>query len=114
MDVKLSILLLVLFCALLGAVGQVFFKLGAQNLKLEPLALITNWKILLGLILYGTATILFLIALRQGNLSLLYPIIATSYIWVALFSSYYLHESFSVIKWIGIIFIILGVMLIVR
>ena len=114
MQTKLWVILLVLFCALLGAVGQVFFKLGSATLKLDAYSLLTNWKVIIGLVLYGLATILFLIALRQGNLSILYPIIATSYIWVSIFSVYFLHESFSPFKWLGIGFIVLGVIFIVQ
>lgn len=114
MQTKLWVILLVLFCALLGAVGQVFFKLGSSTLKLDFYSLITNWKVIIGLVLYAAATVLFLIALRQGNLSILYPIIATSYIWVALFSVYFLHESFSLAKWLGVGLIVLGVIFIVR
>jgi len=69
---------------------------------------------ILGFFLYGVSAVLFLFALRQSNLSVLYPVVATSYIWVALFSKFFLHEEFGVFKWFGIFFIILGVFIIVR
>ncbi|NQU78389.1 EamA family transporter [Candidatus Woesearchaeota archaeon] len=114
MPAKIPIILLVAFCALLGATGQIFFKLGSKTLSLDLLALATNWKLLLGLVFYGIATILFVLALKHGNLSILYPIIATSYVWVTIFSSIFLKEAFPAFKWIGILSILVGVFIIVR
>ncbi len=108
MQIRIDLILLVAFCALLGAAGQIFFKLASHDLRLD-LSLLTNWKLGLGLLLYAIATILFIVALRQGNLSVLYPIIATSYIWVTIFSIIFLHESFPVYKWLGIALIIIAV-----
>ena len=42
-------------------------------------------------------------------ISVLYPIIATSYIWVALLSTFFFAEVMNLYKWIGIFFIISGV-----
>ncbi|MBW2991397.1 EamA family transporter [Candidatus Woesearchaeota archaeon] len=114
MDTKLWVILLVAFCALLGAIGQLFFKLSSKSLSFNLIVLITNWKLILGLALYAIATILFLIALKHGNLSILYPIIATSYIWVAFLSTIFLKEVFPVYKWLGVLLILGGVIIIVR
>ena len=114
MQVKLSLILLVAFCALLGALGQLFLKLGSSSLSFDFYSLITNWKLLLGLFLYGVGAVLFIIALKYGNLSILYPIIATSYIWVSIFSVLFLKENFPYFKWLGITFILLGVIIIVK
>lgn len=111
---ELKIILLVAFCAWLGAIGQIFFKLASETLKFDFIALITNWKLFLGLTLYGIATILFLIALKHSNLSIAYPIIATSYVWVTILSKVFLNEPFPSYKWIGIIMIIMAVGVITR
>jgi drug/metabolite transporter (DMT)-like permease len=110
---KMSWILVVLFCALLGGTGQVFFKLGSKTLEFNAAALLTNWKLIIGLVLYGVATVLFTVALKHGDLSLLYPVIATSYIWVALFSILFLHETFPAYKWGGMALLLLGVIVIV-
>ncbi|MCK5107112.1 MAG: EamA family transporter [Nanoarchaeota archaeon] len=114
MAIKISLILLVAFCALLGAAGQVFFKLASKDLSFQIMSLLTNWKLFLGLFLYGVATILFIYALKQGNLSVLYPIIATSYIWVSIFSVKFLGETFAPFKWVGILLIILAIGIITR
>jgi uncharacterized membrane protein len=54
------------------------------------------------------------VALKQGYLSILYPVLATSYIWVALLSVRFLGEPFSTTQWIGTALIIGGISLIVR
>lgn len=77
---------LVFFCSMLGAVGQAFFKAGAGALSLKPAELARNWQVGVGLAAYGVATLLFLFALKHGRLSMLYPVIAMSYVWVFLIS----------------------------
>lgn len=111
---KLWVLALVALCSILGAVGQIFFKLASKDLAFNIMALLGNWRLILGLSLYGAASILFIFALRYGNVSVLYPIIALSYVWVAIMSSVFLGEVFPAYKWTGIAFILLGVIIIVK
>jgi drug/metabolite transporter (DMT)-like permease len=47
-------------------------------------------------------------------LSVLYPVLATSYIWVGWLSVRYLGEPFSGVQWAGVVLIVLGIGLIVR
>ena len=114
METRILIFLLVAFCALLGASGQIFFKLASENVSTNIMSWLFNYKLIIGLVLYGLATVLFVVALKFGNLSILYPIIATSYIWVTLFSITFLGESFPAFKWAGILLIISGVGIITR
>lgn len=109
MKTKLSSIILVLICTLFTSIGQVFYKFGANKLTLNFMAIITNYELIIGLILYGASALLLLIALKNGELSVLYPVIATSYIWVAILSSIYFNEIINTYKIIGIFFIILGV-----
>jgi undecaprenyl phosphate-alpha-L-ara4N flippase subunit ArnE len=76
--------------------------------------LIKNYKFIIGAGLYALSAMLFVWALRFGDLSVLYPIIATSYIWVAVFSILFLKESFHPLGWFGIGLIIAGISLIVK
>ena len=106
-------ILIVAFCSILGALGQVFFKLSSKYVTLDILSWVTNWRLIIGLTLYGIATIAFIWTLRSANLSILYPVVATSYIWVAVFSTFFLGEPFMWYKWFGIAAILLGVSIIV-
>jgi drug/metabolite transporter (DMT)-like permease len=112
--VSVKIILLVLFCAVLGAFGQVFFKLASGSFSLSVDGVLKNWKLFTGFFLYGTGALLFIYALRHGNLSILYPLIATSYIWVALLSFFLLKEPVSLLNVAGVGLIIAGIALVVR
>jgi len=105
---------LTLVCAFLGSLGQLLFKVGSKSVSFNILGWITNWHVILGMVLYGISAILFITALKFGNLSTLYPVIATSYLWVVIFSVLFLGESFSPIKWAGVVLIVSGVTLIAR
>ena len=53
-----------------------------------------------------------LLAFKQGELSILFPIVATSYVWVSLLSSLLFPEDvMNIWKWGGVIFILFSVSL---
>ena len=108
------IIFIVLFCALLGATGQIFFKLSAEKFSFNPLTWLKNPFFIMAIVLYAGASLLFVWALKHGNVSILYPIIATSYIWTAIFAKLFLGEPFPAIKWLGVALILVGVFLIVK
>jgi len=100
---------LVFCCTVLGAAAQIFMKLGMEHFTLSLPALLTNYLLILGYGLYGINTLLLIVALRDGELSMLYPIIALTYVWVTLLSYTLLHEPPNVYKNIGITTIMIGV-----
>jgi multidrug transporter EmrE-like cation transporter len=108
-------LAMVFCCTLLGAAAQILFKFG---LRLMPqpslLAVLTNRPLMTGLVLYGASTILLVLALREGELSLLYPVISLTYAWVTLLSIALLGEKIDKLKAAGVIVIIAGVILLGR
>ena len=67
---------------------------------------------ILGFVCYGLGAILLIIALKYGDLSLIYPFIALSFVWVNIASIFLFGEFISTINWIGIAAIMLGVSLI--
>jgi multidrug transporter EmrE-like cation transporter len=101
---------LVFCCTLLGAAAQILLKTGANQL-VHPtvLGIITNLSLIGGLSLYGVSTVLLVLALRDGELSLLYPVIALTYVWVTILSFVVFHDRANPIKLIGIAIIVLGV-----
>ena len=105
-------ILLSFFCAFLGSIGQTFFKIGSSKITKNIFSWITNWQIIIGLCLYGLATILYIVALKYGKLSVLYPLIATSFIWVTIISKFILKEQINYFNWIGVFLIICGISMI--
>jgi drug/metabolite transporter (DMT)-like permease len=101
---------LVFCCTLLGATAQLLLKTGANHLSHpNPLGIVTNFTLLAGLSLYGISTVLLVLALRDSELSLLYPVIALTYVWVTLLSVVVFHERINPIKLAGVAVIVAGV-----
>lgn len=94
---------LALLCAVLVATAQIFQKLGGNNLPE------LTWPILIGLLLYTTGWIFFITALKNGELTVIFPIIATSYILAAIYAAIIFNEQISLLRWTGIALIFAGV-----
>lgn len=103
----------IMFClTILTSTAQIFWKFGSEKLTLNFFSIITNWQILIGIFLYSIAGILMIISFRGGDVSVLYPIIAMSYIWVSFLSIYFLKEEMNIFKWAGVSIIITGIVFI--
>lgn len=107
-----KIILLTALAAFIGSIGQLEFKRGADNLQFDLKMLLTNYHLILAVAVYAVSTIMYVYALNKGQLSVMYPILATSYIWTLIFSNVFLKESVGVVGWAGVFFILLGVSLI--
>jgi drug/metabolite transporter (DMT)-like permease len=78
------------------------------------LAILGNWPLLMGYSMSAMTAFLLILALRDGELSMLYPIIAMTYVWVNLLSMYFFHEKMNTWKASGIALVIGGVALLGR
>lgn len=110
---KLAIFI-VLACTLLVAIGQYLIKLGANRLShagflATMIGIFTIPQLFAGYCLYGVFTVLFVYALRHGELSILYPLIALGYVWVTITAVVAFHDTVNPLKVIGLVVIILGV-----
>jgi drug/metabolite transporter (DMT)-like permease len=101
--------IIVSVCTVLGAIAQILFKIGVRNLVLTPVGLLTNLPLIAGCAFYGFFTLAMVLALRDGELSTLYPIIALTYVWVTLLTYWLLKEPQNWYKNMGIVTIVLGV-----
>jgi len=77
--------------------------------QLSLLSVVTNWALIGGLALYGVSTLLLVLALRDGELSLLYPVIALTYVWVTILSLIIFHDRANPLRLAGIAIIVIGV-----
>ena len=111
-NVDWKILLLTALAAFIGSIGQLEFKRGADNLQFDIKLLLTNYHLIIAVTVYALSTVLYVYALSKQNLSILYPIIATSYIWTLIFAKIFLKEQVGLTSWTGAFFILLGVTLI--
>lgn len=103
-------ILLMILCTLFTSLGQLLWKAGVA--RIQPAIWITflNLPFVLGFVSYGLGAILMLIAFKSGELSVLYPIIATSYVWVSIASLFLFPEDvMNSWKWVGIFTILVSV-----
>jgi undecaprenyl phosphate-alpha-L-ara4N flippase subunit ArnE len=104
---------LVILCTVFTSAGQILWKFGSEQLSFDISSIILNVPLILGLLSYGVALFFLILAFRGGELSVLYPIVATSYIWVSIASPFFFETDYMTLsKWAGIIIIITGVSLI--
>jgi len=96
--------LLMLISSFSTCVGQLFWKLSATGSVLFLLA---------GFALYGVGA-LMLLAMNYGDLSVLHPMLGAGYVLSFVLGRIFLQESISVMKMIGLLAILLGLILIVR
>ena len=108
MATKLWAITLMIFCTVVTSSAQIIYKYGLNQELLMTKAI---W-IFGGLCLYGIGAGMLIIALKGGDLSILYPIIATSYVWVTIAAFFFFQEPLNFWKWMGVSSIILGVSLI--
>ena len=117
---------MVLGCTAFAAAAQVLLKFGMARTMppLNPsdsstwlpfvLVLITDFPLIFGFCAHSLNALLLILALRDGELSMLYPIIALTYVWVNLLSMYFFHEAMNLWKGVGIALVIGGVALLGR
>ena len=120
METKKWAIALVLFSTLIAASGQVLIKLGLNDLdhmmeNLGDISIVipTSGSIIIGYCMYGLAAVILIYSLKHGELSVLYPLYAMNYIWIAIMSPYFFPTDFmNPLKWAGVLAIVCGVALI--
>lgn len=120
---KLAILYIVV-SVLTGAAGQVMLKRGMGSMG--PLTLTvsqlgsTLWRIgtnpyvILGLAIYVSGTVFWLVALSRVDLSYAYPFASLSYVVMLAASWLLFHENISLVRLLGTLVVGMGVLLISR
>jgi len=111
MKTKKIAMLMVIGCSILGAIAQLSFKLATSQTVTSPWHnIFLNRFLLLGYTSYGISTFLLTVALKKGELSLLYPFIALTFVWVVVLSPVFFEtDVFHEARFIGVLFIVTGV-----
>lgn len=104
-------ILLVIICTLFTSTGQIFWKIGSASIN-NITSFIMNPLLIIGFICYGLGAGLLIIAMKYGELSVVYPFIALSFIWVNIASIFLFNETISLINTAGILGIIIGISMI--
>jgi uncharacterized membrane protein len=85
-------------------------RMSAENLR----TLLTSPIVWGGLILFGLSAIVWLFALSRASLSFAYPFAALSYVLIVVFSILVLHETVPALRWLGVAFIVTGIILVAQ
>jgi Membrane transporters of cations and cationic drugs len=114
---------LILVSVFLGAIGQVLVKYGATGLQLNfagkyliesIFSILRNVPVMCGIISYGVSFLLWIKVLSKVELSYAYPMVSMGYIITMIFSYFVFRENISFVRLLGVVFIIIGVILVAR
>jgi multidrug transporter EmrE-like cation transporter len=120
---KMEVIALVLISVLLGVLGQLSLKQGMKNignfevkdfLSSRIFELVAEKFVVIGIVLYAIATLLWLVVLSKAELSFAYPMLAIGYILIAIFSKIFFGENVTFARFFGILLISIGVFLLLR
>ena len=104
-------MLLVLVAAFLGSFGAVFLKAGAGRLHRQIRTLLFNWRLALGVAFYVLSSFFFVLGVREGELTILYPMVSLGYVWTLVWSRLFFREAITRNKFLGIGLVLAGVVL---
>jgi multidrug transporter EmrE-like cation transporter len=108
MKTPVSSIFLVLFASVIGSFGAVFLKLGAERLR-YGLRHVLNARLVTGILLYIGSSIPFLMGLRNGELSVLYPMVSLGYVCALIWSRLFFKEPITRGKVAALAMIIAGI-----
>ncbi|MHB8125721.1 MAG: EamA family transporter [Desulfitobacteriaceae bacterium] len=104
--------------SLLMVSGQILWKMGVSNKEInsltELLGLFLNPFILTGIGIYVCASGLWIYILNKGELSFVYPIQSTAFIFAVIAGSLLFKENLTLSKIVGTVVIILGIIILTR
>ena len=114
--------LILAISVLLAVIGQLLMKRGmmafgtfpATQLLSHIIPMFMNPWVFFGFVSFGLSSLFWLIVLSRMELSLVYPMVSVAYVLVALVSFFIFKENVTLIRWLGIGVIIIGVFLISR
>lgn len=116
---SVSLLAWVLLGAVMSAFGGILLKIGATRMReihglADAVLAVTDWRIVLGLMMYVVPTFIWIGLLRKVELSLLQPLLAIVYVITPALAYLFLKESISPLRAAGIGVIIVGVIIVSR
>ena len=114
---NMSMIIMFAFYVILASSGLVLFKMGANNsnLQIQLFGFSINYsiKMIFGMMCYGVSFVLWMLIVSKSNLTIAMPLsVALVNTLVIIESCLLLKEKISVTQAIGILFIIVGVVII--
>jgi multidrug transporter EmrE-like cation transporter len=99
----------VLVGSFFGSFGAVFLKAGSNRIHKTIRSIYTNWPLAVGILLYGLSSVFFLLGVRRGELSILYPLVSLGSVWTLVWSRIFFKEPLTREKLTGLGLVLLGI-----
>jgi len=100
---------LFLMAAVLGALGQYLYKSGAEKAASGLLSYVLNPRLVAGVVCYLAVMVLFIAAFKRGGeLSVLYPIYASTFVWAAVIAWWAYGVPIKPVNLLGMAFLVAG------
>jgi drug/metabolite transporter (DMT)-like permease len=96
----------------IGSLGAVGLKAGSSHLEKNLVSLLKNWRLMAGVAAYLASSVLFVKGMSEGQLSVLYPLVAMGQIWTLIWARIFFHERITRYKLIAVALILIGIALI--
>jgi drug/metabolite transporter (DMT)-like permease len=104
-------IILILLASLCAGTGQLFFR--KATLSIHNIISLINPFMFIGIFFYLIGIVLMTLAFKEGELSVLHPFLAISYVWVTIASHFiFMSETLGINKIIAVIIIFFGVYMI--
>ena len=107
MKTPVSSMLLILVATIFGSFGAVFLKSGAQ--KLRGGLRFLNVQLAAGVALFLTSSAFYVLSIKRGELSVLYPMVSLANVWTLIWSRVFFKEPITRAKTMGLLLILVGV-----
>jgi drug/metabolite transporter (DMT)-like permease len=105
MATKASAVFLVIICTFMTSYAHVLWKIVSSRPFHD---ILISWELWGGFAILAVAAGILITAFKHGDVSVLFPVVATSYIWVTLLSYHYFAEPITAYKWVGVAGIVIG------
>ena len=116
----LKLLLYSVIQSILLAGGQLFLKVSLAKMPHPEwsgkfvISVALNWQFAVSGILFGAGSLLWMYILKHFPLSMAYPMISMSYVFGMIGAVVFFNETITAMRWIGVLFIILGCCFVAR
>ena len=118
----MSPLIAAVISALLGALGQVLWKYGLSLMEFSPemffsfrglARIVMNGWIPAGIACYFVSMVLWLKALKEAELSYVYPLLSLNFVILTVVGALLFHEHVSALRVLGVALIVVGIIAVV-
>lgn len=118
-----KVILILLVALVFEAVGVVFLSAGLKEIgEVKSITAVevgrmvrrgvTNFKVLLGVLLEAIFFIFLLVLLKQNDVSLIWPLTSLGFVLTAFSARFILHEQVTGTRWVGVVLIVAGAALV--